>query len=80
VFFPPVPSRPLHARLNPLAAGCRCILRAGMKRAHEMAGSTHAVVRCKSNQMRTPVLFTLIVGTAVPCEGMSPGSQFLVGG
>ncbi len=30
---------------------CRCILRAGMKRAHEMAGSTHAVVRCKSNQI-----------------------------
>ncbi len=28
-----------------------CILRAGMKRAHEMAGSTHAVVRCTSNQI-----------------------------
>jgi hypothetical protein len=27
------------------------VLRAGMKRAHEMAGSTHAVVRCKSNQI-----------------------------
>ncbi len=35
-----------------LGSGCRCILRAGMKRAHEMAGSTHAVVRCKSNQKK----------------------------
>jgi hypothetical protein len=30
--------------------GCGLLFRAGMKQAHEMAGSTHAVVRCKSNQ------------------------------
>ncbi len=34
-----------------------CINRAGMKRAHEMAGSTHAVVRCKSNQIK-PAMHT----------------------
>ncbi len=46
--FPPV-SYHYH-----LGSGCRCILRAGMKRAHEMAGSTHAVVGCKSNQTTPP--------------------------
>ncbi len=46
--FPPV-SYHYH-----LGSGCRCILRAGMKLAHEMAGSTLAVVGCKSNQTTSP--------------------------
>jgi hypothetical protein len=33
-----------------------------MKQAHEMAGSTHAVVRCKSNQIPHPQLLTGLPG------------------
>jgi hypothetical protein len=33
----------------PLAPDCRCILRAGMKRAHEMAGSRRCALQIKSN-------------------------------
>ncbi len=57
-----------------------CILRAGMKRAHEMAGSTHAFVRCKSNQMQLHSLSC--VGMSVPVESVvvlasiaTPGSD-----
>jgi hypothetical protein len=38
----------------------------GMKRAHEMAGSTHAVVRCKSNHISIPGTLYQFLDTGDP--------------